>query len=567
MNLKKKILLLTLLPILSLGLILYIISYNSLKTGIYDEAFKGMDATALTVKNIFDTANLGDYTVNDNNQLWKGKSLNISDSTEIVDSIKEATNKEVTVFYNDTRYLTSIKDEHGQRQIGTTASTDVTDLVLKRGFHYSDSNVDILGKDYLAYYIPLHQPNSQVPIGMIFLGTLQSEVDNRIAAVQYTLITTILIISLVACIISIYITNRLTKGIKDSIATVHTMSTGQLNLDYNVKSLKRKDEIGLLTRSIQQLDKRLVNIISNMKDTSEVLLSSSNVLYSVSSDVKDTTKQVEQASHEIASSTTEQSIQTEQAFTEITIMGELVNETTHEIDNLNTTIQNMASSSKSAKSTISELKNSMTEVMNVIDHVTEQTNQTNNSINKITRMTELITAIAKQTNLLALNASIEAARAGESGKGFSVVANEINNLSKQSSDSANEITNLVSELISYSSKTVDMMSQVKDTVNMQQDKVKDTEESYTGVSLAISNTVASIQTIAATTNTLNESRSNTIQLVDTLTAISQGNAASTEEVAASVESILEQIEDVSNHSNQLNSISNQLKANVDEFSL
>ncbi|WP_459481334.1 methyl-accepting chemotaxis protein [Clostridium saccharoperbutylacetonicum] len=103
---------------------------------------------------------------------------------------------------------------------------------------------------------------------------------------------------------------------------------------------------------------------------------------------------------------------------------------------------------------------SFNEISNVVENVASgiqdvakssndilnEINKTNEDMKKTNEIIDFVRNISKQTNLLGLNAAIESARAGEMGKGFSVVSNEIRNLSSSTSQSINEITTVLNNL-------------------------------------------------------------------------------------------------------------------------
>ena len=99
----------------------------------------------------------------------------------------------------------------------------------------------------------------------------------------------------------------------------------------------------------------------------------------------------------------------------------------------------------------------------VADQVVKDINQKMEEIGKIVR---LISDIANQTNLLALNAAIEAARAGEAGRGFAVVAAEVKSLAQDSRSSAENITDMITDLQNKAKMATEAMEQAGKTVDV-----------------------------------------------------------------------------------------------------
>jgi len=567
MKLKLKMLLLTVIPVIVLGLVLFFLSTYQISQGIYQQAYHGMNATTLAVRDIFETGNEGDYHLDESGELWKGDTINISQSTDLVDQIKENTGMEVTVFYNDTRYLTTIKNEQGERQIGTQASDKVIEAVLKNGKDYYADNVTILGDKYVVYYIPLYQKDSSTPVGMVFLGTKQSDVDQVVHKAQGVINIVVLSIVVLVSLFTTIVISRMMKAFTSSIAAVNKISEGELNLSLNEKYKKRKDEVGDINRSVEALDQKLLTIIGEIKQNSDYLADSSTKLDDAAKEAAHSIEQVDFVIQEIASGSTHQAQSTEEAARDVNIMGGMIDETATVIENLNATTDRMKDASHEAKQTILALTDSMNKVTESIDSISEQTNKTNESVIKIGEAANLITAIANQTNLLALNASIEAARAGEQGKGFAVVASEIKKLSTQSNESATMIQDIIAQLTDNSTEAVVMMQEVRDTIDLQKDHLNKTVDVFETVQFGIAETVEGIDSISEKTVILGDSRNKTVRNVDNLTAIAEENAAGTEEAAASVEEVGHLVKEVADHADSLNNIAEGLKSSIDVFRL
>ena len=377
-----------------------------------------------------------------------------------------------------------------------------------------------------------------------------------------------IIIFIVLGIISFLIASKMTRPIVEITNVIKRFSS--LNFAESpttIRISKRKDETGQMARAIGDLREKLVTIVSQIKSQSELLYNASTELDTNASHTTSTVGNVETAVNEIATGATNQASETQKATDDIVNMGNMIEHTNSQVENLTSTANLMRESSEEAAATLKELDNINQQAIASIDVIYEQTNITNISALKIKEATTLISSIAEETNLLSLNASIEAARAGEAGRGFAVVASQIQKLADQSNESANQIDQIIHALIEDSEKAVKTMDEVKTIMNLQSENVHKTGQVFEQVRDGLSSSISGVGEIATRTTQLDKARGDVVDVVQNLTAIAQQNAASTEETSASVMEVSNVMQEIMENANRLKEIASILEENMNSFTL
>ena len=379
----------------------------------------------------------------------------------------------------------------------------------------------------------------------------------------------VLLIALILCmILAEFFARIIVKPIKLMVGVIRKVANMDFTSSGEASKLKdRKDEIGLMARAISTLRGSLVDVVNEIKAESDAVIQAANALNSSATETASTMTQVEEAVDDIAQGATSQAEETQSATEHVVAMGNMVKETSEKVAALLEATDHVNDANLNAMKILDELQEVNNQTDEYIDMIAEQTDITNQSAKKIGQATQLIAAIAEETNLLSLNASIEAARAGEQGRGFAVVASQIQKLAEQSTEAVKEIDGIIHTLTADSEKAVETMDQVRDIIEKQNDHMYQTGEAFAQIKDGVDESIAGINVIADRTRDLDQTRTNVIDSVSSLTAIAEENAAATEETSASMVEISSIVTGISDQANALHEVAQRMDEKMSVFRL
>lgn len=249
---------LVVLPLICLGVIMLAVSIPVVYSAITAETEEGLKNLSYALLEKCNVMGEGDYTV-ENDILYKGEN-SIGKDNNVVDSVKEVSGIDATIFWADTRMMTTIRLENGERAVGTKASEEVVNKVLIEGNEFFSSHVRVDNTYYYGYYIPLKNSDNTI-VGMVFVGKNRERVMNTIFHVILRVSFVLLVVMAAALGNSLRYAGGMVDSLRGTKAFLENVSQGDLECEIDEKILERRDEIGEMGRFAQMLQKSILSLI------------------------------------------------------------------------------------------------------------------------------------------------------------------------------------------------------------------------------------------------------------------------------------------------------------------
>ena len=418
------------------------------------------------------------------------------------------------------------------------------------------------GKEMIAAYYVLDS------IGSIVM--IIAEKDDAISTAS-TLVKTNLeaaiIAVVVALIASLFFATLLVRPIRRVNKVIGQCSDLNFKEQYAMtKEVKRKDEIGDISRAMEKLQKVLTDMVIKLSNVSGSLVTDADNLsktIGVLENHSDDTSKTATALLELMKGNQESTLQIDANVGGINDSVQDINlQTRKGVEAVGKVIEDAISMKNSTE--VACMKT--TEMYEVLRKESQDIMERSKEIERINQLTGGIVEIAEQTELLALNASIEAARAGEQGKGFAVVAGEISGLAQQSNGLASDI---METTISIRKVTEDALECLEKTVEFLEGTILSDYQNFMQVcGVYLDNSEEIEENMRKIDEAVDVLHSMTLEITDGVNEISESINESTEgisDVENQAKKIMEMVIDVYELSDQTKSSADDLRQIVDRF--
>mgnify|MGYP001340820354 CR=1 FL=1 len=447
---------------------------------------------------------------------------------------KEGTSEE-TLFYDKSFYQEAIANEEMN----------------------SNKSVDYNSKEHIFIYSKVGKTGA-----MVAALVPSSSITSKANSIKSLTMFIVAIAAVIAGFIGFAVSSGIGNTIKSFLGILSKAANGDLTVSVHTK---RKDEFKVLSDSINDMISNMKYLIAKAADVGRTVISSTENVTQNSELLLTASKDISTAISEIQEGITQQASDTEKCLAQTDELANQINRVHEHSEAIAQIASNTKNVVKNGIDEVDELNNATKANIDITNQTIKDIEELEAESKVITDIIAVINDIAAQTNLLSLNASIEAARAGEAGRGFSVVAEEIRKLSEKSVSAASEIEGIINNITKKTKNTVQTVKQTETISKTTEKRLQEVVQLFNNINVHVDDLAMKMTQIVEIISDINEAKNDTLNAIESISAVAEETSAASEEVDATAQQQLEAVTKLNEAAKALLNDTAELEAAIQMF--